>query len=130
MLTYEIYILLAATILGLVHLSVASFAAKAQLGIKYSAGPRDEAIELVGLAGRLHRAQQNFMETYVFFAVLVVIGFVAQKAGAYSFWGATLYLGGRILFLPLYALGIPWLRTFSWNAATLGLVLVLIELFR
>jgi uncharacterized MAPEG superfamily protein len=29
-----------------------------------------------------------------------------------------------LLFLPLYALGNPWLRTFSWNLATLGLVTV------
>jgi uncharacterized MAPEG superfamily protein len=37
---------------------------------------------------------------------------------------SAMYLAGRILFLPLYAAGIPWIRTFSWNAATLGLVLV------
>jgi len=39
--------------------------------------------------------------------------------------GASAYLAGRLLFLPLYAAGIPWLRTFSWNAATLGLVMVM-----
>jgi uncharacterized MAPEG superfamily protein len=38
--------------------------------------------------------------------------------------GCGLYLGGRVLFLPLYAAGIPWLRSFAWNVATLGLVLV------
>jgi hypothetical protein len=35
-----------------------------------------------------------------------------------------MYLGGRILSLPLYAAGVPKLRTFSWNLATPGLVLV------
>lgn len=35
-----------------------------------------------------------------------------------------LYRAGRLVFLPLYAVGVPWLRTFSWNLATLGLVLV------
>lgn len=41
-----------------------------------------------------------------------------------SEWGAALYVSGRVLFLPLYALGVRWLRTLSWNLATLGLVLV------
>jgi uncharacterized MAPEG superfamily protein len=44
--------------------------------------------------------------------------------------GALLYLGGRTVFLPLYALGTPWLRTFSWNFATLGLVLVMVQIVR
>jgi uncharacterized MAPEG superfamily protein len=39
-----------------------------------------------------------------------------------------IYVGGRTLFLPLYAIGVPWLRTFSWNAATLGLVLVMAQI--
>jgi uncharacterized MAPEG superfamily protein len=44
--------------------------------------------------------------------------------GPFSYWGSILYLTGRSAFLPLYAMGVPWLRTFSWNLATLGLVLV------
>jgi uncharacterized MAPEG superfamily protein len=36
-------------------------------------------------------------------------------------------LAGRVLFLPLYAAGLPLVRTFSWNAATLGLVMVMIH---
>jgi len=130
MLSYEIAILLAATLLGLVHLSAASFTFKAQVSTKYSVGPRDENIKPTGIAGRCHRAHINFMETYPYFAVLVILGFVLEKSGTFSILGATLYLVGRILFLPLYAMGIPWLRTFSWNFATLGLVLVGVQLFR
>jgi uncharacterized MAPEG superfamily protein len=40
-----------------------------------------------------------------------------------------MYIIGRCLFLPLYALGVRWLRTFSWNFATLGLVLVGVQVF-
>ena len=127
--SFEIYMLLAATLLGIVHLSVASFAFKAQVGNRYTVGARDEDLRPAGVAGRLARAQANFMETYAFFAVLVVLGHVLGATGAFSRWGAALYLGGRILFLPFYAAGVPWLRTFSWNLATLGLVLVGAQLF-
>jgi uncharacterized MAPEG superfamily protein len=127
--TFELYALVAATVLGLVHLSAASFAFKAQVGNRYTVGARDEELRPTGVAGRLARAQANFMETYPFFAVLVLVVHVTGSAGMISFWGAVLYLVGRVLFLPLYAAGVPWIRTFSWNAATLGLVLVGAELF-
>ncbi len=127
--TFELYALVAATVLGVVHLSAASFAFKAQVGNRYTVGARDEDLRPTGVAGRLARAQANFMETYPFFAALVLVVHVTGSAGMISFWGAVLYLVGRVLFLPLYAAGVPWIRTFSWNAATLGLVLVGAELF-
>jgi uncharacterized MAPEG superfamily protein len=122
--TIELWILLGAALLGLVHLSAASFAFKAQVGNRYTVGPRDESLQPVGLAGRLHRAQQNFLETFAIFATAVVLVDLTGAYGSFSYWGSILYLTGRSAFLPLYAMGVPWLRTFSWNLATLGLVLV------
>lgn len=127
--TFELWTLVAAVLLGLVHLSAASFSFKAQVGNAYTVGARDEDIQPAGIAGRLHRAQRNFLETFALFAALVLVAHVSGRAGAASQWGASFYIVGRILFLPLYALGVPWLRTFSWNLATLGLVLVGIQLF-
>jgi len=122
--TFELWTLVAATLLGLVHLSVASFSFKAQVGNRYTVGPRDEDIQPTGVAARLSRAHRNFLETFALFAALVLVVHVSGRTGAVSRWGASLYIIGRVLFLPLYALGVPWLRTLSWNLATLGLVLV------
>ena len=74
--TTELWILLAASVLGLVHLSAASFAFKAQVGNQYTAGPRDEHRQPVGMAGRLHRAQRNSLETLglVLVGVQAVVG--------------------------------------------------------
>jgi len=120
----ELWILLLASLLGLVHLTAASFTFKAQVGNKYTVGPRDEDLRPVRIAGRMQRAHQNFMETYAIFAVCVLVAQFSGAQGPLSQWGAILYLTGRVLFLPLYAIGLPWLRTLSWNAATIGLVLV------
>ena len=120
----ELWVLVAAATLGLVHVSAASFAFKAQVGNAYSVGPRDENLQPTGIAGRLRRAQQNFLETFAIFAVLVILVHVTNTYGELSYWGSVLYLIGRLLFLPLYAWGIRWIRTFSWNIATFGLVLV------
>jgi len=122
--TFELWILLSAAMLGLIHMTAASFAFKAQVGNSYTVGARDENLQPTGVAGRLYRAQQNFLETFSIFAMCVVIVHLSNTYGSLSYWGSILYLVGRVLFLPLYAAGVPWLRTFSWNLATLGLVLV------
>ncbi len=122
----ESWSLFAAMVLGLVHLSAASFTFKAQVGNAYTVGARDENLQPAGIAARLDRAQRNFLETFAIFAAAVLMLEVMGRTGAWpSEIGALTYVGGRILFLPLYAAGIPWLRTFSWNAATAGLVLVM-----
>jgi len=121
--TIELWILFAAACLGIVHISAASFAFKAQVGNRYTVGPRDEDLKPSGIAGRLARAQANFTETFPVFAVFVTIVALTDAGGPLSLWGSAVYLAGRIVYLPLYAAGIPWLRTFSWNIATLGLVL-------
>ncbi len=126
--TFELWILLCAALLGLVHMTAASFTFKAQVGNRYSVGARDENLQPTGMAGRMHRAQQNFLETFAIYATCVVLVHLDNAYGSFSYWGSILYLGGRILFLPLYAAGVPWLRTFSWNLATLGLVLVGVQI--
>lgn len=124
----ELWCLFAAMVLALAHLTAASFTFKAQVGNRYSVGPRDEDLRPAGMAGRLDRAQRNFLETFPVFIAAVLMVEHLHVGGDLSRWGAMVYIGGRILFLPLYAAGIPWLRTFSWNAATLGLVVVMAQL--
>ena len=121
---FELWTLLGSVLLGLVHLSAASFPFKAQVGNAYTVGARDEGLQPRGISARLYRANANFLETFPYFAVCVLIVHLTQAYGDLSWWGCTIYIAGRVAFLPLYAAGIPWIRTFSWNAATLGLALV------
>lgn len=122
--TLELWVLLTSALLGLIHISAASFTFKAQVGNRYTVGARDENLQPSGIAARLYRAQQNFFETFAIFATCVVVVHLTDAYGALSYWGSILYLSGRVLFLPLYAAGVPWVRTFSWKLATLGLVMV------
>jgi uncharacterized MAPEG superfamily protein len=127
--TFELWTLLAASLLGLIHLSAASFMFKAQVGNAYTVGARDEAVQPTRMAGRMQRAQLNFLETFPLFAACVVTVHLAGASAGLSYWGCFIYIAGRTLYLPLYALGVPWLRTFSWNIATLGVVLVGVQVF-
>lgn len=122
----EMWALFGAMILGLLHLTAASFTFKAQVGNAYTVGARDEDLRPAGLAARLDRAQRNFLETFAIFVAAVLMLHGLDRTGTWlSEAGALMYLGGRVVFLPLYAAGVPWMRTFSWNIATLGLVMVM-----
>lgn len=123
----ELQLLVWAAALGLVHLLWGSAAAQPQRGgMDWNVGPRDEPRPLTGVAARLQRAFANYRETFPIFAVAVLACAVAEKFSDLSALGALLYVGGRVLYLPLYAMGTPWLRSLVWIAATAGIVLVII----
>jgi uncharacterized MAPEG superfamily protein len=121
--------LVVAAALGLLHIVLAAQAASLQRGYRWSAGPRDEPMPpLTGVAGRLARANANFLETFPFFAAAIVAVIATAAYSAWSRWGVILYIGGRIAYLPLYALGVFLVRSMVWNVATAGIAAVFISL--
>ena len=129
MVPFEFRMLGLSVALGLIHIIAASHSASLQRGYRWTASARDEPLApLVGVAGRLTRALHNFCETFPLFAALAVAVVVAGKSGALSQWGAGLYFAGRVVYLPLYALGVPLVRSLVWNVATLGIGLLLVAL--
>jgi len=125
----ELLCLAWAVILGLVHIILASHVRTKELGVAWNMSARDaELPPLSPLAGRLARAQTNFFETFPLFAAAILIVAVTQIYSVYSYWGALIYLIARVIYLPLYALGIPKIRTGVWLVSILGLLLVLLPL--
>ncbi|WP_240623380.1 MAPEG family protein [Brevundimonas lutea] len=125
------FILLAATlVLALVQILAAGAARTAELGARWNAGPRDGTPPPPGkLAGRLMRAQANLFETLPLFIAAVLMAHVAGKDGTLTLLGAQLYFFGRLAYVPLYAFGVPYVRSAAWGVATLGLVLIIAALF-
>lgn len=83
------------------------------------------APSITRISARLVRAFRNFLETFVFFAAAVLAVTLAGKANATSALGATLYFWARLVYVPVYASGIPLLRTMIWTVSIVGLVMVL-----
>ena len=128
--TPEFTFLALTLILALVQIGAAGMARTAELGAKWNAGPRDEATPPPGrLAGRLMRAQANLFETLPLFAAAVIMAEVAGKTGTLTLWGAGLYFAARLVYLPLYALGVAYVRSLVWLVAAAGLVMVIAALF-
>lgn len=116
-------------VLGLVHIIVAGNARTKQLGTQWNLSARDGETPLLSpLVSRLLRAQANFFETFPLFAAAILIVAVTHTFSSYSYWGAIIYLVARIIYFPLYAMGIPVFRTLIWLISIAGLLLVLAPL--
>jgi len=128
--TTELRFLVASVILGLVHLIAASHLISFHYGYRWTASDREQAVPpLRGLANRVDQATTNFLETFPFFAALVLIAHLANRHGALTLWGAHLYFWGRVGYLLAAALGYGLVRSILfWNAALTGMVLFLVAL--
>lgn len=95
----------------------------------YLLSPRDEERKTNSvLAERLKRALHNVLETYPAYIALVV-GLVATgKTGGIAATGALLWIVCRVIYVVLYATGVPVARTLIWLGSIVGLVLMLIRL--
>ncbi|MEA3014534.1 MAG: hypothetical protein QOD42_3079 [Sphingomonadales bacterium] len=122
----ELLVLIWGCVLAFVHILAAAQAKTRQYGTRWNMGARDEELPpLNPLAGRLTRAQANFFETFpIFIAAVMIVGFM-RLSDHQTLLGAWLWLGGRVAYLPLYAFGVPYLRSLAWGVSLVGIALVL-----
>lgn len=129
--TTEAQLLIATVVLGLVHLLWATVAGSGgHRDTAWLLGPRDDPRPVTGQAARLSRAYANFLETFPLFAVVVIAGLIAGKAGQQMRFGEWLYVIARVAYVPLYALGLPIVRTVAWTASMIGIVWVIVAFFQ
>ena len=109
----------------MVHILLQSTLALRETGPEWNAGPRDTEMKLKSaLAGRAKRASANFRETYPGFVVLVLALAIGGDAWGLGFWGAIVWFAARIAYIPLYLRGVPYIRSYVWCVALLGLAMM------
>ena len=118
-------IMLGATLaLALVNILWAGSARTRQYGSDWNMGARDAKMPpLNPLAGRLLRAQANLYETLPLFIAALLGAAMLDRFGWKTEVGASLYFVGRLIYLPLYAAGIPKIRTLIFGVSLVGLIL-------
>lgn len=98
-------------------------------GPTYLLGARDEARTTRSvLAGRFDRALRNFLETYPAFIALAVALVFTGKTGGIAETGAIIWLVARIVYVVLYAAGVPMVRSVIWFVSLVGLAMMFIRL--
>lgn len=129
--TPELTILGWTLVLALVQIFVQAALRNKETGSAYNVGPRDEPGPPVGIVtGRLQRAHRNLLETLPVFIGAILIAHVTNREGLLTLWGAWLYLLARIVYVPLYAFGVPVARSLAFQASLVGLTLLLIAILR
>ena len=122
----EIQWLAGAIALGIAHVLVAATLSIMQRGLVWGFSNRDADVRaLVGPAARAQRASANFLETFPLFAASVLAVVFTKAGSAHTLMGAQIYFWARLVYLPVYFVGIPYLRTLVWAASILGLLMVL-----
>jgi uncharacterized MAPEG superfamily protein len=126
----ELTMLAWSVVLGFVYVFVAAMLGTHQRGLKWNASNRDgEPQPLTGFAARAARANQNFLETFAFFVAAVLAVVVAQHTTPQTALGAKIYFWARLAYLPIYVIGIPYVRTAVWALSFWGILQVLEALF-
>lgn len=122
----ELRILALGALLLFVHIFVAVRFKTAQYGRTWNVGARDETLaEPNAITGRTMRAQANFQETFPI-AIVALLGVViAGKTSPGTALGAWIWLGARVVYLPLYAAGVPVVRTAVFVISIIGLAMVI-----
>lgn len=93
------------------------------------AGTRDEPREPDKLMGRTTRAVQNQIESLALFTPIVLIAHMLDANTATSAFGATIYAMSRAIYMPVYWLGVPFVRTLLFTGGLVGTVMVALPIF-
>jgi len=65
------------------------------------------------------------METFPFFAAAVLAVVLTQRQDGMTAVAVQLYFWARLVYLPLYAAGVPYVRSLVWLVSLLGIVMLL-----
>ena len=122
----ELRIAALGAVLLIIHIFAATHFKTKQYGRQWNVGARDEALPpLNPVGGRLARAQANFLETFPI-AIVALLGVViAGRTSSMTALGGWIWLGARLIYLPLYAAGVPVVRTLVWTIGLIGILVVL-----
>jgi uncharacterized MAPEG superfamily protein len=122
----ELTMLGASLVLAIVQIGLAGHFRTRDYGTKWNTGARDEQMPpLSPLAGRFVRAQANLFETLPLFIGAVLACAVTSRFDARSAWGAQIFFWARVAYVPLYAAGVPVVRSLVFLVATGGLLMVI-----
>jgi uncharacterized MAPEG superfamily protein len=128
--TVEMQMLWLSIALGIVQLVLAVLFSLSARGLPWGAGNRDEPAPPLGKMGaRVERAFKNYLETFALFAAAVLMANAMGKHTPSSALGAEIYFWSRAAYVPVYAAGIPFVRTLLWIASIAGIGMVMRGVF-
>ncbi|KQS04637.1 hypothetical protein ASG11_10560 [Sphingomonas sp. Leaf357] len=128
--TTELTILGLSVLLLVVHIGIQGQTVTKERGRAWNASARDEQQRPLGVvAGRAQRALDNYKETWPAFIALALALAVSGQSGGIGAIGACVWFAARIVYVPLYLLGVVGWRSVAFLVSLLGLGMMLVRLF-
>lgn len=121
--TVELAMAVALILLGMFQLMLTAIEYRRVHGVKYANTARDTPSDKPDskLLGRLSRAQSNLMETAPYFIGLALIITVTGSSSQITQLAAIAFVILRLIYLPLYAFGVPDIRGLVWTLSFVAL---------
>lgn len=120
----ELQYLIFAIFLVLIQMVLQSVAGFVANGLMGAAGSRDDEVLTSGVGGRFERAYYNMLETFPVFVALVLIIQLTESWTTTSALAVQIYFWARVAYIPLYVIGIPFLRTIAWLISMAGVLML------
>ncbi len=83
-------------------------------GTAYALSNRADPPPDVPAQARMLRAVRNQSDVAAVWIALVVVQQMLSVSGSLTYWAALAMIGSRLLYFPLYALGLTPFRSLSW----------------
>jgi uncharacterized MAPEG superfamily protein len=97
-------------------------------GLMAAFGNREAAAAPSAFAGRAERTARNTLENFVLFAALALVAHAAQPGNAQVLQGALVFVWARLAYIPVYYLGLRFVRTAVWLVSIVGLAMMVVAL--
>ena len=124
----ELTVLAWSVVLLLVHIVAQTLSLVKDGGLAYAMSNRDGEVAISLVTDRLTRGLRNFVETYGAFVGLSLALAATDKTGGLGAVGTLVWFWARVFYIPIFAAGVPVLRTGVWTVSVVGLVMMLIRL--
>ena len=76
------------------------------------------------IAARLDRAKNNLLEALPIFISLALLALTRGGDQVAEAQAALIFLVARVVYVPAYVSGIPWLRSLVWLVSMFGLLMM------
>lgn len=125
-----VFWLVAGIIVYLITAYVPAIYLLANVGIDQYFGSRDNEQTTSLARGRALRAARNFSENFPVFALLGILAIVVEGADMdMAIGGAGAFILSRVVYLLLYMLGVPVVRSLAFLVGWIGMILMAWALF-
>ena len=90
----------------------------------WAMGNREDAQDPEGFAMRTDRAAKNMLENLVLFTALALVAAVGGVNDPRVELGARIFYWARLVYIPIYMLGVPVARTGVWAIGVIGMGMI------